>query len=123
MPVAISASVMLLGNSVATAPGGAPSAQHDRRSTVRQVACRRFAETTARAGDHDDLAGDVGVASVHDSPVLQGASGISLPYVSRVMLSGSGPRRTLVSSASIAATSSFESSKSKTSKFSAIRAG
>src|SRR5215212_4247440 len=51
------------------------------------------------------------------------APGISLPYASRVMLSGSGPPRTPVSSASIAAICSPESSKSKTSKFSAMRAG
>ena len=51
------------------------------------------------------------------------ASGISRPKVSRVMLSGSGPPRTPVSSASIAASSSAVSSKSKTSKFSAMRAG
>jgi hypothetical protein len=37
------------------------------------------------------------------------------------MVSGSGPPRTPVSSASIAAISSGDSSKSKTSKFSAIR--
>ena len=51
------------------------------------------------------------------------ASGIGRPYASSVMLSGSGPPRTPVSSASIAATCSGVSSKSKTSKFSAIRAG
>jgi hypothetical protein len=39
------------------------------------------------------------------------------------MLSGFGPPRTPVSSASIAAISSAESSKSKMSKFSAMRAG
>ena len=39
------------------------------------------------------------------------------------MLSGSGPPRTPVSSASIAVISSLESSKSKTSKFSAMRPG
>jgi hypothetical protein len=46
---------------------------------------------------------------------------MSLPYASSVMLSGSGPRRTFVSSASIVATWSFDSSKSNTSKFSAMR--
>src|SRR5215216_6266791 len=56
-------------------------------------------------------------------PEWSHASGISLPYASRVMLSGSGPPRTPVSSASIAAICSLASSKPKTSKFSAMRAG
>ncbi len=51
------------------------------------------------------------------------ASGISIPNFSRVMTSGSGPPRTPVSSASIAESSSAVSSKSNTSKFSAIREG
>lgn len=46
-----------------------------------------------------------------------------MPYVSSVMLSGSGPLCTPVSSASMAASSSAVRSVSKTSKFSAIRAG
>src|SRR6476620_3616921 len=49
------------------------------------------------------------------------ASGISIANLSRVMSSGSGPPRTPVSSASIVASSSGSSWKSKTSKFSRIR--
>ena len=44
-------------------------------------------------------------------------------YVSGLSASGSGPPRTPLSSASIAATSSAVSEKSKTSKFSAMRCG
>ena len=50
-------------------------------------------------------------------------SGMSRPKVSRVTASGSGPPRLPVSSASIAASSSSVSSKSKTSRFSAMRVG
>jgi hypothetical protein len=46
-----------------------------------------------------------------------------MPKFSRVMASGSGPPRTPVSSASVAASCSAVSSKSKTPKFSAIRDG
>lgn len=50
------------------------------------------------------------------------ASGMGPPKVSRVTASGSGPPRTPVSRASIWAISAVVSSKSKTSKFSVIRA-
>ena len=51
------------------------------------------------------------------------ASGIWIPKFSRVICSGSGPPRTPVSRASIAASWSAVSSKSKRSKFSTIREG
>ena len=55
--------------------------------------------------------------------LIDQASGISRPKASRVMASGSGPPRLPVSSPSMAAISSAVSSKSKTSKFSAMRCG
>ena len=58
-----------------------------------------------------------------DRVVADQASGMGMPKVSSVMSSGSGPPRMPVSRASIAASSSAVSSKSKTSKFSAMRAG
>src|SRR5277367_6169990 len=51
------------------------------------------------------------------------ASGISRPYASRVIASGSGPPRRPVSRPSTAAISSADSAKSDTSMFSAMRVG
>src|SRR6185437_11914918 len=69
------------------------------------------------AGDDGDL-GRCAVAGHRGQ-----ASGICRPKLSRVMASGSGPPRLPVSSLSMAATSSVVSSKSNTSKFSAMRWG
>ena len=55
--------------------------------------------------------------------LLGQGSGIGLPKFSSVMSVGSGPPRLLVFSASMAVSSSPVRVKSKTSKFSAIRAG
>jgi hypothetical protein len=67
--------------------------------------------------------GRCGVMSCRGLTMLLQSSGMGRPKASRVIASGSGPPRWPVSRASIGASSSAVRWKSKTSRFSTIRAG
>ena len=108
---------------------GSPRQERDAVAVGGQRAGGGRPDSGRGTGDDGDQSAVVGV--VHELGLLLQvgrvaggqASGMSRPNASRVMASGSGPPRWPVSRASIAASSSAVRSKSKTSKFSAIRAG